>query len=72
MRHQGHNLPGGSTGRPHFQTDGKYGHTFWGSAVGLFSLLDPFDAISGELGNGELPDYLRYPEVNNMDTNCQK
>ncbi len=74
MRHQGHDLPGGGTGRPHFQTGGKYGHTFWGTAVGLVgSLLDPFDAISGELANGELPaDYLRELDGYIMDNPCQK
>ena len=35
-----------------------------GGVVGfLGSLLDPFDAISGELGNGDLPDHLRYPDM---------
>jgi hypothetical protein len=33
------------------------------AVVGVIgSLLNPFDAISGELANGELPDHLRYPE----------
>lgn len=69
MRHKGHNLPDGSTGRPHFQTEGKYGHTFWGAAIGLLgSLLDPFDAISGELSS----DDMLYPDGNFPDINCQK
>jgi RHS repeat-associated protein len=51
MKHQGHELPDGSIGKPHFQTEGKFGQTFWGAAGFLASLLDPFDAISGELAN---------------------
>jgi hypothetical protein len=30
LRHTGHKLPNGETGLPHFQTDGKFGHAFWG------------------------------------------
>jgi RHS repeat-associated protein len=57
MRHRGHGLPDGSTGRPHFQTSGEPGHTFWGSMLGILGgLLDPFDAISGELASDE--DYM--------------
>jgi hypothetical protein len=57
MRHTGHELPDGSIGGPHFQTSGRYGHTFWGGVFGLLGgLLDPFDAISGELASDE--DYL--------------
>jgi len=55
LRHRGHDLGDGNTGRPHYQTNGRYGHTFWQAALGFgLSLLDPFDAISGELANGEL------------------
>jgi len=64
MRHKGHKLPDGSTGRPHYQTKGKRGHTFWGGALAFAcSLLDPFGAEA--LGNPEedadgngVPDYL--------------
>lgn len=53
LRHKGHDLPNGGTGRPHFQTEGKWGHTFW-TGVGLVvSLLDPFDSIAGELATDE-------------------
>jgi hypothetical protein len=66
LRHKGHDLVDGAKGLPHYQTPGKYGHTFWGGVLGIVgSLLDPFDAISGELGDPEadmdgngIPDYL--------------
>jgi RHS repeat-associated protein len=56
LRHSGHELPNGSKGMPHFQTPGKPGHTFWGAAVlgGLLELLDPFDAVSGELTGDDM------------------
>ncbi len=45
LKHKGHPLEGGGKGNPHYQTDDRYGHTFWGSALGLLgALLDPFDA----------------------------
>jgi RHS repeat-associated protein len=31
MKHTGHPLENGKTGMPHYQTDGRYGHTFWGN-----------------------------------------
>ena len=40
MRHKGHDLPNGGSGRPHYQTDGKYGHTFWGTALATILSLD--------------------------------
>ncbi len=66
LRHKGYDLADGAKGMPHFQTPGEYGHTIWGGVLGfLGSLLDPFDAISGELANSEadmdgngIPDYL--------------
>ena len=68
LKHKGHDLRSGGKGEPHYQTDGKYGHTFWGSAAGILGglvedMLDPFGAISGELGNGELPDYYWQNEM---------
>lgn len=30
LRHKGHDLGDGATGKPHYQTEGKRGHTFWG------------------------------------------
>jgi RHS repeat-associated protein len=64
LRHTGHDLQDGSKGMPHFQTDGKYGHTFWGSLLGFAgSLLDPFDAISGDLAGPE-DDMMPLPEYN--------
>lgn len=39
LRHKGHELRDGSTGRPHYQTEGKKGHSMWGKlpevAVGV-------------------------------------
>ncbi len=53
LKDKGHELPDGTTGRPHYQTEGKRGHTFWaaGAIAILGSFIDPFDAISGELSN---------------------
>ncbi len=68
LRHAGHDLPGGSKGMPHFQTPGKSGHTFWGGVLGfLGSLLDPFDAISGELAG---PEYDMIP-LTDYDSPCK-
>jgi hypothetical protein len=65
LKHKGHPLEGGKRGRSHYQTDGQYGHTFWGTFIGFLTLFDPTDAISGELSNPEedsdgnsIPDYL--------------
>ncbi len=45
LKHSGHQLDNGATGRAHFQTSGKPGHTFWSSVIGTIGgLLDPFDA----------------------------
>ena len=50
MKHKGHDLSGGGKGAPHYQTDGKYGHTFWQvAAVFGLNLLNPVDMIAGEL-----------------------
>lgn len=78
VRHKGHDLPDGTTGMPHFQTPGKPGHTFWGGVLGfLGSLLDPFDAISGELANPEedadgngIPDYLEPDYLEKYSSPC--
>ena len=44
LKHSGHNLGGGAKGRPHYQTPGRIGHTFWsGAAAVLGNLIDPFD-----------------------------
>jgi hypothetical protein len=63
-RHAGHDLADGSKGMSHYQTPGKPGHTFWlGLLLGidsmLASLLDPLDAISGELDSDIEDGYLR-------------
>jgi hypothetical protein len=45
LKHSGHQLDNGATGRPHFQTSGKPGDTFWPSVIGTIGgLFDPFDA----------------------------
>lgn len=45
VKHSGHDLGGGARGRPHYQTPGRSGHTFWsGAAAAIGSLIDPFDA----------------------------
>jgi RHS repeat-associated protein len=47
VKHSGHDLGGGSKGRPHYQTPGRSGHTFWsGAAAALGNLIDPFDPSS--------------------------
>lgn len=35
--YKGHGLPNGETRLPHFQTDGDFGHTFWGKLSALFT-----------------------------------
>jgi hypothetical protein len=55
LRHTGHSLKNGGTGGPHYQTNGVIGHTFWGGlGPFLVSMLNPFDAISGELGSDDM------------------
>jgi len=59
IKHKGHDLPEGNKGNPHYQTDGKFGHTFWSTVVGIGSLFNPFDLLYGnELGS----DDMLYPE----------
>ncbi|MDM4766036.1 RHS repeat-associated core domain-containing protein [Pelomonas sp. SE-A7] len=60
MQHKGHELKDGSTGDPHFQTEGVEGHTFWGSQSGavlpelLEALLIPILATPTSLAPGTL------------------
>ncbi|QTA84136.1 RHS repeat domain-containing protein [Desulfonema magnum] len=76
LRHKGHELRDADRnilrgndgsplkGRPHYQTDGINGHSFWTGIIGIIgSLLDPFDAIAGELARDE--DYLNPHYENN-------
>lgn len=70
-------LPGDPEAGPHINywdyTKGKRGkggisgaEPIGAGLIGfLGSLFDPFDAISGEIGNGELPDHLKYPDMDN-------
>lgn len=45
VKHSGHDLGGAARGRPHYQTPGRSGHTFWsGVAATIGGLIDPFDA----------------------------
>ncbi len=64
LKHQrGHKLPDGSQGRPHFQTNGKRGHTFWdlGPAIvagvgildGLANILEGIDPTTYLYSGGE-------------------
>jgi RHS repeat-associated protein len=39
LKHKGHKLEDGSKGMPHYQTDGKPGHTFWGQRGGILPEL---------------------------------
>jgi len=44
LKHGGHDLPNGTVGKPHFQTDGIKGHTFWSVlAVVLGTAADALD-----------------------------
>jgi RHS repeat-associated protein len=65
LRHSGHDLRDGSTGLPHYQTDGKYGHTFWrkqGGSASVATMLGelflPFGATASGL-NGEEREWLK-------------
>ncbi len=45
IKHTGHDLGGGARGRPHYQTPGRSGHTFWSGAIATVgSCIDPLDA----------------------------
>jgi RHS repeat-associated protein len=50
LKHEGHELATGSKGLPHFQTEGRFGHTFWGGVGSIIFALFPF---LGEGGEGE-------------------
>jgi hypothetical protein len=59
MRHEGHELKDGSTGNPHFQSEGETGHTFWGQLGGalpelLEALLVPIFVTPSSLAPGTL------------------
>lgn len=53
IKHKGHTLKDGSTGSPHFQTEGVTGHAFWGSVgsaliavgAGLESLSEGIELV---------------------------
>jgi hypothetical protein len=38
LKHDGHELPNGETGLPHYQTEGSHGHSFWGGAISMIGL----------------------------------
>ena len=47
LRHKGHDMPDGTRGSPHYQTEGTPGHTFWGmAAVTLGSVLEILDQMT--------------------------
>lgn len=60
IRHKKHKLDDGSYGKPHYQTDGKHGHTFWGGIKGVIdpdlleALLTPIWATPTTLAPGTL------------------
>lgn len=83
LRHKGHELPDGSVGKPHFQTDGSKGHTFWGvvtaTLLGAADLLDKAayaaDLIEGgplDRMNEDLRDQLKQNAANQMKENKSK
>jgi hypothetical protein len=58
LKHKGHDLPDGSTGKPHFQTDGAKGHTFWG--VLTATLLVGADVLEKVANAAEVVDPTTY------------
>ncbi len=75
LRHEGHELADGTVGNPHFQTNGKIGHSFWGditvySIIG--ALFDPFDSIMGEIATDEeaWAELGRNPDGSPMSNQC--
>ncbi|MDZ7925491.1 MAG: hypothetical protein U5M23_15905 [Marinagarivorans sp.] len=47
MQHKGHDLGDGTTGKPHFQTEGKHGHTFWSIlSVVAIATADALDKVA--------------------------
>jgi uncharacterized protein RhaS with RHS repeats len=74
IKHKGHPLDDGRTkGRPHYQTPGKEGHTFWGIVGFIGTIFDPFDLIGGEFDDTEYEDYRKQWLENNQSTidNCK-
>jgi RHS repeat-associated protein len=50
LRHDGHQLPNGGTGNPHFQTEGTRGHTFWGKLSAVYiGLSEGMDVAKREI-----------------------
>jgi RHS repeat-associated protein len=58
LKHKGHDLPGGKTGLPHYQTDGKLGHTFWGVAGAL--IVSGADMLDKVANAAEVVDPMTY------------
>ncbi|MBB3815124.1 RHS repeat-associated protein [Xanthomonas arboricola] len=47
LKHAAHELEDGSKGLPHYQTEGRRGHTFWGKvSVGAFALAGTLDRVA--------------------------
>jgi RHS repeat-associated protein len=56
LKHSGHMMDDGSKGLPHYQTDGKYGHSFWGK-IGVAAM-----AAAGSLDQmAEAAEYVPDP-----------
>jgi hypothetical protein len=56
LRHRGHILKSGKKGYPHYQTEGRFGHSSWGKmggavigGVAFGSMIGPFDASAEAL-----------------------
>jgi hypothetical protein len=58
MKHTGHDLPDGGVGMPHYQTDKKYGHTFWGN---LSAAVVSVDVAVKSFGEGLWEDFKSDP-----------
>ncbi|GFZ87873.1 RHS repeat-associated core domain-containing protein [Dyella caseinilytica] len=50
LKHSGHELDDGSTGLPHYQSEGVSGHTFWGELSVIFAATsDDLDSVKDYL-----------------------
>ncbi|MDX3775789.1 RHS repeat-associated core domain-containing protein [Chromatiaceae bacterium AAb-1] len=58
LKHKGHRLSDGSTGKSHFQTEGKRGHTFW--SVMTAALLGTADVLDQVAEAAEIVDPTSY------------
>lgn len=73
MRHKGHDLKDGSKGRPHYQTEGKKGHSMWGklgtgaaTVGGGLAASDNAEASSGTSTSAEANSGITWKDVGNF------